>query len=708
MISKLHGTIGGWLVILIALLLAGCATEPADAQPAAAPSAVIETTAPAEDAQASVTPEPTGEALTVSADDALLEGPDRLAALDDPRGAEGALLTPEQLADSASAFAQFTGLEGLTASQPELREGAPDFLARTIVFVNSEGELVGMVVADDKEVEQLFLWIGAKDENGDGAIVVQYTDGSQPLEGEARAAAIADYWTAYLDVLQQAAAAEQEAAEVEQHAPVTNIRAVPIEDLGNKTESGWLQYGTAISKVYRNNATPELRDQLARYQDTSMIVQFDLLAKDGQSRTIHATMTIPAYEEFLQAADPAQLPWLEQLRQAVAEQQLPIGKNTIAVTSDAIWLINNRTHQSAFSVRIDRATGDIQRFGMSEIQSLTGDRVPKVGGALEYQERYSMVVDVANDAVMVHDGLVKLYEWRAGDENSAGEWQLFLLPYQREGAVAEIQSPAAVATKLAAETCDRVQCPVPFGEMEQRSATVAGIEYTEVVGPDGKVVMFVYLDTTGQPRVPILTGKYGDKHQEQANFFEPLSVNAARLIVRALRILERMDAEFLDRLWQQGRVGLIANGWKLRPDAAGSHSRPLWQQPDHSRQQWNIVYRVHNPAVQNLDLEGFISTLVQELFELLFDYHHEVHRDSSLKYVSPVPESGFYHYIEHSLTSYAQATNNIHDLLQATLNARQYWRSLSSTNEISQDQNQTISRIFDQVILIFEEMLRGK
>jgi hypothetical protein len=144
--------------------------------------------------------------------------------------------------------------------------------------------------------------------------------------------------------------------------------------------------------------------------------------------------------------------------------------------------------------------------------------------------------------------------------------------------------------------------------------------------------MLLYQDTTGQPRVPILTGKYGDKHQEQANFFEPLSVDAARLIVRALRILERMDAEFLDRFWQQGRVGLIANGLKLRPDAAGSHSRPLWQQPDHSRQQWNIVYRVHNPAVQNLDLEGFISTLVQELFELLFDYHHEVHRDSSLKY----------------------------------------------------------------------------
>lgn len=206
-----HPRIAAWIcfVFLTALLLAGCATEPADAQPAAAPTLVVETVAPAEDVHATVTPEPPGEALAVPADDALPERPVRLAALDDPRGAEGALLTPEQLADSASTFAEFTGLEGLTASQPELREGDPDFLARTIVFVDSQGKPVGMVVAVS-ETRQVYIWV-----NADGAVICQYTDQAQPLEGEACDAAVARYWVPTVAAMQEQSA-EQAAAEVEQ------------------------------------------------------------------------------------------------------------------------------------------------------------------------------------------------------------------------------------------------------------------------------------------------------------------------------------------------------------------------------------------------------------------------------------------------------------------------------------------------------------
>lgn len=194
-----------WILLigLTALLLTGCATQPAAAPAATATSAVIETIAPAEDAQAFVTPEATGEAMTVPADDALPEGPDRLAALDDPRGAEGAVLTPEQLAGSAGAFAQFTGLEGLTASQPELREGSPDFLARTIVFTNSGGELVGMVVAIN-ETTQMYIWV-----NADGEVVCQQTDQAQPLEGAACAATIAQYWDTTVAAQQEQAAAAE-------------------------------------------------------------------------------------------------------------------------------------------------------------------------------------------------------------------------------------------------------------------------------------------------------------------------------------------------------------------------------------------------------------------------------------------------------------------------------------------------------------------
>lgn len=214
-----------WILLigLTALLLTGCATQPAAAPAATATSAVIETIAPAEDAQAFVTPEATGEAMTVPADDALPEGPDRLAALDDPRGAEGAVLTPEQLAGSAGAFAQFTGLEGLTASQPELREGSPDFLALTIVFTNSGGELVGMVVATS-ETEQIYIWGDA-----DGKKVCQPTNETQPLEGEACDAAVAQYWDPTVAAMQEQSA-EQGAAEVEQSQNWTVLTQEVIEE----------------------------------------------------------------------------------------------------------------------------------------------------------------------------------------------------------------------------------------------------------------------------------------------------------------------------------------------------------------------------------------------------------------------------------------------------------------------------------------------
>jgi hypothetical protein len=102
--------VAAWIcfVCLTALLLTGCATEPADAQPAAAPSLVIETIASAGDAAVASAPQAPGEAPADLAAEALPVGPVRLAALDDPRNAEGALLTPEQLTDSASTFAQFT------------------------------------------------------------------------------------------------------------------------------------------------------------------------------------------------------------------------------------------------------------------------------------------------------------------------------------------------------------------------------------------------------------------------------------------------------------------------------------------------------------------------------------------------------------------------------------------------------------------------
>lgn len=115
-----HPRIAAWIcfVCLVTLLLASCAVEPSDAQPAAAPSPVIETIAPAGDAAAVSTPPAPHETPADLAAEALPGGPHRLAALDDVRGAEGAVLTPEQLAESANTFAEFTGLAGLTASRP--------------------------------------------------------------------------------------------------------------------------------------------------------------------------------------------------------------------------------------------------------------------------------------------------------------------------------------------------------------------------------------------------------------------------------------------------------------------------------------------------------------------------------------------------------------------------------------------------------------
>ena len=194
--------IAAWIcfVCLTALLFSGCATEPADAQPAAAPNPVIETIAPAGNAAAASTPQAPDEAPADLAAEALPEGPDHLAALDDPRGAEGALLTPDQLADSANTFAHSTGLQGLTASQPELREGSPDFLARTIVFVNSVGEQVGMVIAIS-ETRQIHIWV-----NENGKAICQYTDQPQALEGAACDEAIAQYWGATQEAQQEQAA----------------------------------------------------------------------------------------------------------------------------------------------------------------------------------------------------------------------------------------------------------------------------------------------------------------------------------------------------------------------------------------------------------------------------------------------------------------------------------------------------------------------
>lgn len=115
-----HPRIAAWIcfVCLVTLLLASCAVEPSDAQPAAAPSPVIETIAPAGVVNAASTPPAPDQTPTDMAAEALPVGPDRLAALDDVLGAKGALLTPEQLAESANTFAEFTGLAGLTASRP--------------------------------------------------------------------------------------------------------------------------------------------------------------------------------------------------------------------------------------------------------------------------------------------------------------------------------------------------------------------------------------------------------------------------------------------------------------------------------------------------------------------------------------------------------------------------------------------------------------
>ncbi len=189
---KPHLTTWFWLVVLAALLLAGCAAEPADAQPPAAPSPVSETLAPAGDAETSGTPPAQGETPTALPVEAQPMASAHLAAISELSNAAGALLTAEQLADSAGAFAQFTGLEGVAASQPELRQGVPDFLARALLFANSQGEPVGLVVAIDED-KQLYIWV-----NAEGAIACQYTDGSAPLEGKVRADAIDEYWKVIL------------------------------------------------------------------------------------------------------------------------------------------------------------------------------------------------------------------------------------------------------------------------------------------------------------------------------------------------------------------------------------------------------------------------------------------------------------------------------------------------------------------------------
>lgn len=574
-ISKLHTTTWFWLAALTALLLTGCATEPADAQPAAAPSLVVETVAPAEDVHPTVTPEPPGDALAVPADDALPEGPVRLVALDDRRGAEGSVLTPEQLADSASTLAQFTGLEGLTASQPELREGDPDFLARTIVFVNSQGELVGMVVATS-ETAQIYIW---RDANGD--ILCQPTDQTQPLESEACDAAIAEYWHPTLAAQEQATAEQAtEAAEAEQspHA-IVDFQVVSLD--AARENNGFLKHNAVQSRLFVNPAMLS-EEQVASLD--SMVAELQL----ADDRRVSAVLSIAAQESLAQASDPNQLEWVQAL-QALLEQKTFLNNAVVIVdqteTGYRLWFTDRaiRGADKLINSYYDTSTNNITAFSYyTDLQPMVAERYPELRQN-EWQPFGRIEWSVQTQSMIVRNDFSKLWEY------TAEGWRSHRLPHERS-AEDEIYTFEQITGLVGNKVCNEIKCPVPFSLLEQREEIINGVRVINLVVPaqdaqgnpidaSQQVVAFTArVDAEGNPLLPLIL-RYNFKTAGRAPkdgemMFQPFSQSFSRVSSEQFSRIDQADHGFWERVWITGSVALVAENPGLPDHYASSHAYP--------------------------------------------------------------------------------------------------------------------------------------